>query len=122
MKIRYDRWVLPLTVPLGLGPKSSTLRISGPDLHVKMGWAFEATIPLTAIASAQHSSRRVFSRGVHGTSGRGWLVNGSAHGLVDLVLDPPVPARAVGMAINLSRLTISVDDPDALVAACARAN
>ncbi|WP_371328030.1 hypothetical protein [Mycobacterium sp. 1423905.2] len=96
------------------------LRISGPDLHVKMGWAFDATIPLAAITSAERSARRPFGWGVHSAPGRGWLVNGSSHGLVDLNIDPAVRARAVGFPIELSKLTISVDDPEALIAACAK--
>jgi hypothetical protein len=118
MKLRYDRWMLPLTVPLGLGPKTSTVEISGPDLHVKMGWAFDATIPLTSIVSAKPSTRRVLGWGVHGSPGRGWLVNGSSKGLVDLVIEPAVPAQAVRVSIELSKLTISVDNPEALIAAC----
>jgi hypothetical protein len=118
MKLRYDRWMLPLTVPLGMGPKSSTVEISDSDLHVKMGWAFDATIPLASIVSAKPSTRRPLSKGVHGTPGRGWLVNGSSKGLVELVIEPAVPAKAVGMSIDLRKLTVSVDDPEALIAAC----
>ncbi|MBE1552129.1 hypothetical protein GGC64_006216 [Mycobacterium sp. OAS707] len=121
MNLRYDRWMLPLTIPLGLGPKASTVAVSGANLQVKMGWAFDATIPLASIASAQPSTRRVFGWGVHGSPRRGWLVNGSSRGLVDLVIEPPVPAQGVRMSIELRKLTVSVDDPDALIAACARA-
>ena len=121
MKLRYDRWMLPLTVPFGLGPKTSTVAISGADLHVRMGWEFDATIPLASITSATPIGRRVFGWGVHRAAGGGWLVNGSSRGLVDLVIDPPVSAQAVRMSIKLSKLTISVDDPDELIAACPRA-
>jgi hypothetical protein len=121
MQFRYDRWMLPLTVPLGLGPKASTVAISGPDLNVKMGWAFDATIPLASVTSAKPSTRRVFGWGVHGSPRRGWLVNGSSRGLVELIIEPPVTAKAVRMEIQLSKLTVSVDDPDALIGACHRA-
>jgi hypothetical protein len=86
-----------------------------------MGWAFDATIPLASIASAKPSTRRVFGWGVHRAPGGGWLVNGSSRGLVDLVIVPPVSAKAVRKSIELSKLTLSVDDPDALIAACPRA-
>jgi hypothetical protein len=112
--------MLPLTVPFGLGPKSSVVEIMGPDLHVKMGWGFDATIPLSSITSATPSDRRIWGWGVHNTPD-GWLVNGSSKGLVDLVIDPPARAKAVQVTIKLTKLTISVDDPDALIAACPRA-
>src|SRR6478735_1496801 len=52
-ELRFDRWFLPLSVPLGLGPKNSDLRVEAGNLHVKMGWAFTATIPLASIRSAE---------------------------------------------------------------------
>jgi hypothetical protein len=121
VELRYDRFLLPLTVPLGLGPKESAVEINGSDLHVKMGWAFDATIPLSSIVSAVATDRRAWGWGVHVAPGHGWLVNGSWGGLVELVLDPPASAQALKAPITLSRLTISVDDPDALIAACPRA-
>jgi hypothetical protein len=47
-EVRYERWFLPLSVPLGLGPKNSEVRIADRTLHVKMGWAFEAHIPVAS--------------------------------------------------------------------------
>ena len=49
LELRFDRWFLPLSVPLGLGPKNSALRVEAGNLHVKMGWAFSAEIPLASI-------------------------------------------------------------------------
>ena len=45
-ELRYERWLLPLSVPLGLGPKKTEVRIADGTLHVKMGWGFEAHIPV----------------------------------------------------------------------------
>ena len=69
-ELRFDRWYLPLSVPLGLGPKNSELRLEAGALHVKMGWAFSAAIPLTSIKSAEPVETRVYSEGVHYGSGR----------------------------------------------------
>jgi hypothetical protein len=121
VELRYDRWLLPLTVPLGLGPKASVVEINGPDLRVKMGWAFDATIPLSSITSAKSSDRPAWGWGVHVAPGRGGLVNGSRSGLVDLEIEPATQAQALKAPIKLSKLTVSVDDPDALIAACPRA-
>ncbi|RUP00973.1 MAG: hypothetical protein EKK34_31655 [Mycobacterium sp.] len=116
-ELRFDRWYVPLAVAVGLGPKSSELRVEGGKLHVKMGWAFTADIPLSSIKSAEASNERVFTAGVH-VMGSRWLVNGSRKGLVQLTMDPPVPASVWWKSITLKVLVVSVTDPDALIAAC----
>jgi hypothetical protein len=80
-ELRYERWFLPLSVPLGLGPKKSEVRIADGTLHVKMGWAFEAHIPVASITRAEPCNERARTAGVHYSNGR-WLVNGSGKGLV----------------------------------------
>ncbi|UXA04705.1 hypothetical protein KXD96_17020 [Mycobacterium sp. SMC-2] len=116
-ELRYDQWYLPLAIGVGLGPKRSELRVDAETLHVKMGWAFEAHIPLASITRAERADDRVFPLGVHYSSGR-WLVNGSGKGLVALTIEPPVDAKAVTRPISLRSLSVSVIDPDALIAAC----
>jgi len=115
--LRYERWFLPLAVPLGLGPAHSEVRVEAGRLHVKMGWAFDAHIPLTSIATAEQTNPRVFSRGVHYLGGR-WVVNASGKGLVALTMEPPARANVCTMSVPLRSLWISVTDPDALIAAC----
>jgi hypothetical protein len=116
-ELRFDRWFLPLSVPLGLGPKNSELRVDAGELHVKMGWAFSAAIPLTSIKSAQPITTRVYAAGVHYAFGR-WLVNGSYKGLVKLMIDPAAQAKILKRSTTVKELWISVTDPDALIAAC----
>jgi hypothetical protein len=117
-KLRYERWFLPFSVPLGLGPKQSEVAIDGDTLRVKFGWGFEADIPLRSITKAEPNSDKLYSWGAHGWRGR-WLVNGSSKGIVELSIDPPVRASVVGVPINLCTLYVSVTDPEALIAACA---
>jgi hypothetical protein len=119
-ELRFDRWFLPLSVPLGLGPQNSELRVEAGNLRVKMGWAFTASIPLASIRSAEASSERVFEAGVHGSRNR-WLVNGSRKGLVKLTMDPPARAKVWRRSVTVSSLVVSVTDPDALIAACTAA-
>ena len=116
-KLRYERWLLPLSVPLGLGPERSEVRVEAGKLHVRMGWAFDAAIPLTSIRSAEATDARVFAWGVHYSGGR-WLVNGSGKGLVALTIDPPAQAKFWIKSVPLRSLWVSVTDPDALIAAC----
>lgn len=117
-ELRFDRWYLPLAVPVGLGPKNSELQVDGGNLHVKMGWAFLADIPLASIKSAEPANTRAYTAGVHYASGR-WLVNGSGKGLVKLKIDPAAQAKVWKRSVTVSELWISVTDPDAFVAACA---
>jgi hypothetical protein len=116
-ELRFDRWYLPLSVPLGLGPKTSQLRVEGGNLHVKMGWAFEADIPLTSIKNAEPSNARVFEAGVHYLRGR-FLVNGSRKGLVELTIEPAAQAKLWWKSVSVSTLVISVTDPDEFIAVC----
>jgi hypothetical protein len=116
-ELRYERWYLPLSVPLGLGPKHSEVRVADGTLHVKMGWAFEAHIPVASITRAEATDERAFAAGVHYSSGR-WLVNGSGKGLVALTIEPPVRAKVPFRSATLRSLVLSVTDPDALIAAC----
>lgn len=116
-QLRFDRWFLPLTVPLGLGPKNSELWVGAGSLHVKMGWAFAADIPLTSITKAEATNARVYAAGVHFGFGR-WLVNGSRKGLVALTIDPPEQAKMWKKSMTVRELWVSVTDPDALVTAC----
>jgi hypothetical protein len=115
--LRFERWYLPLAVPVGLGPSRSEIRLDVGVLHVKMGWAFEADIPLASITKAEAAKERVLAWGVHYAGGR-WLVNGSGKGLVALTIDPPVQAKVWIRSVTLRSLWVSVTDPDALIAAC----
>jgi hypothetical protein len=115
-ELRFERWYLLLSVPIGLGPKNSEVRVADGTLHVKMGWAFDAHIPLASITKAEAPKERAFTWGVHYSRGR-WLVNGSRKGLVALTIEPTVQARAAGRSVKLRSLWVSVTDPDALIAA-----
>jgi hypothetical protein len=97
------------------------VRVENGTVHVKMGWAFDAHIPISSITKAEPSTERAFTLGVHYSGGR-WLVNGSGKGLVTLTIEPPAPAKAVWRSVKLRKLVLSVTDPDALIAACTTAS
>lgn len=109
------RWVLIL---LGLGPRASWIELGAASLDVRMGWAFRAGIPRVAITAVRRDGDKWWGVGVHGGRGR-WLVNGSVRSIVAVDVDPPVRARVVGVPVTLRTLYLSVDDPDAFVAAAA---
>ena len=123
----------------------SGVRIEGGDLVVWMGEpaVFRATIPMASIAAAERvpDKKPGSSMGVHGMRGR-WLVNSAYTGLVRLTIEPHSTAlmdprsalpegstAATGLigrlflrtrTVKLKELTVSVDDPDALIAALVR--
>jgi len=106
------RWLLSV---MGMGPRFSRIELTDDSLVVRMGWAFRATVARSAITGVRAARGLVGGIGVHGWRGR-WLVNGAASGLVTLTIDPP--GRAYMMfPVQLSQLTMSLDDPDAFIEA-----
>jgi hypothetical protein len=103
----------PLFTLLGITPGSSHLDVASDRVRVRMGWAFGAELPRTSIRSVRRVPNAI-SIGVHGWRGR-WLVNGAAGPLVAVAIDPPAPARVLGVPIRLRELIVSVDDPDAVI-------
>jgi hypothetical protein len=101
---------------LGMGPALSGVDVEVEHVRVRMGWAFRATVPRTAIRSVAQASGFRLAWGVHGWRGD-WLVNGSLAGRVRLELDPAQRARVVGVPVRLRSLEVSVEQPDGLVAA-----
>ncbi|MGD0380025.1 MAG: hypothetical protein ABSC30_08575 [Acidimicrobiales bacterium] len=117
-KILYGAF-RPLLSSLGMGPRFSTVELDSGTLRVHMGWAFRAEIPVDHVTGVEPRQGFPGGIGVHGWRGR-WLVNGAATGLLAITVDPPVRAWATGIPIHLRQLTLSLEDPDALVAALGR--
>ena len=114
--MRFARIFLPLFVPLGMGPRRTRITVDGGALRVRMGWEFRATIPGAAVRSADRDHARVLGWGVHGWRGV-WLVNGSSRGLVRMDIDPPARAWVIGFPVRLRTLRLSLEEPDAFLAA-----
>jgi hypothetical protein len=100
----------------------SGVAVDAGEIRVRMG-SFKLDIPRSSVRSVQRSQARVGgTTGVHGRRGR-WLVNGSAEGLAELTVDPPVhisPSIDTLFGLGPSQvrqLTLSLDDPDGFVAA-----
>jgi hypothetical protein len=111
--------VRPLLSVLGMGPALSSIELEGDTLRVRMGWAFRTEIPVQQITGVQPRQGVPGGIGVHGWRGR-WLVNGAATGLVAISVDPPVHSWATGFPVKLRELTVSLEDPDAFIAALGR--
>ena len=117
--IRFEPWYRTLSTVVGLPPSSAYIEIDDREIAVRMGWAFRARFPRSAVASTSTPDRRPLSRGVHGFAGR-WLVNGSGRGIIGITLRSPQRARVSGVPIRLRELFVSVDDPGAVAVALAR--
>ena len=124
--IRFDRPSrIPMTV-LGASPKVSRVKVSSSTVDVRMGWAFQATIPREAIASARPLNRGLSElsgplglsvlRGVNYWQGTA-LVNGAGTGLVEITLDRPKWVRLGPLRVRMRRLIVSAEDQSGLVAA-----
>ena len=124
--IRVDRPSrIPMTV-LGTGPKVSRLKVSCSMVDIRMGWAFQATIPREAVASARPLNRGLSElrgplglsvlRGVNYWRGTA-LVNGAGTGLVEITLDRPTWVRLGPLRVRMRRLIVSAEDQSGLVAA-----
>src|ERR1700691_4782361 len=94
----------------------SSVCIEGDTLREAVGWASVASIPVRQVAAVEPRQGFPGGIGVHGWRGR-WLVNGATTGLLALTIDPPVRALATGIPVHLRQLILSLEDPDALVAA-----
>ena len=99
--IRYSPRLSWLFTILLLGRRHAEVRLTSTELDVRMGWAFHARVPRSSIRSAAPSRDVPWAIGVHGDLHGGWLVNGSATGIVLLTLDPPARARTAGFAVTL---------------------
>ncbi len=116
--IRYGLF-RPLLSVFGAGPAFSRVDVDGDHLHVRMGVAFRASVPLSSVRSVKRFSGLAGGIGVHGWRGT-WLVNGSIRGIVAIEIDPPARARVLGVPVKLRVLQVSVKSPDELVAALSR--
>ena len=108
--IRFDSWYRVLSSALLLLPSDSFVEIESGEVRVRMGWAFRARFPRSAVASASDFGKKPLSRGVHGLAGR-WLVNGSGEGIVRIALEPRQRGYVMGFPVRLRELFVSVESP-----------
>jgi hypothetical protein len=120
--IRFGRFNAALMTLFGMAPNRSFIEVTDDEVLVRMGWAFSATLPRSSIADIRRRGYVWWAFGVHslGWTTSRWVVNGSGHGMVEVVLDPPARGRTLGKSIQLREIWLSLDDPDEFVAAVRR--
>jgi hypothetical protein len=123
--ISFDRPSRKPMTALGAGPKLSRVTVSSSTVDIGMGWAFHATIPREAVASARPLNglselsgpfRIRVLRGVNYWRGTA-LVNGAGTGLVEITLDRPNWVRLGPFPVRMRRLIVSAEDQPGLVTA-----
>ena len=95
--------------------RKATVELTADSLTVKLGLTWSATIPRADIRAAAPDPLKTISIGAHGWRGE-WLVNTSTKGLVVLRIVPEGKGRCLGYPIKLSRLHVSLADPEAFLA------
>jgi hypothetical protein len=121
--ISVDRPSRSLMTVFGAGRKEPRVTLSPSTVDVRMGWAFQATIPREAVASARPLSRSELRgpfrlsvlRGVNYWAGTA-LVNGAGDGLVEITLDGSKWVRLGPLRAPMRRLIVSAEDQSGLVA------
>ena len=99
------------------GGRHARATVTDDGLVVRYGVMFSVDVPLTAVRSATRAERTWWwGIGVHGWK-HVWVANGSQRDLVRLTLDPEQRARTLGIPVRVRELIVSVQDPDAFIAA-----
>jgi hypothetical protein len=121
--ISYDdmgpvsRWADTL---MGGGPEGGRVEVDAGELRLRMA-DFKVDVPRASVRGVARSSFQTKGTiGVHSTGGR-WLANGSAHGLVEITIDPPVytprSLSSLFLRMKVHALIVSLVDPDGFIAA-----
>lgn len=113
---RYDRWCGWILGVFGSGRRLSRVILTDSELDVRLGIAYRSVVRRSTIVSLHRWTGPVYGWGAHGWRG-GWLVNGSSKGIVVLHIEPAARGRVLGFPVKLRELAISMETPEALVAA-----
>lgn len=115
--IRYAPVMAALLTVLGAGPRLSGIEVDGGAVTIRMGWVFSVRIPLDHVARVSPQGAVWWAIGVHTNLTGRWVVNGSPRGMVRIDVAPPIRGRFMGLPVRVSRVDVSAEDPDALLAA-----
>jgi hypothetical protein len=121
--IKVDRPSRTLMAAFGARRKRPRVTMSSSTVDIRMGWAFHATIPRAAVASARPIDRDELRgpfrisvlRGVNYWP-RTALVNGAGTGLVEITLDRSKWVWLAPLRAPMRRLIVSTEDQSGLVA------
>src|SRR5215207_11145258 len=117
--IRIDRWMQPFLLLVGVKRSHAAVLVNAERLQVRFG-TFRYTIRRTNLVSArQVQAKWSYGVGVHSNFVSNLIVNGSLHGLVELQLRQHQRAAILFIPVRYRRLFVSLEDPEAFLAALA---
>ena len=101
---------------LGSGPKQSWVDVRPDEVHGRMGWAGNVTIPRQDIATVGKIDRVPWwlGVGVHGLFGT-WAFSGSFSGAVKITMRTPASGRVTLIPVRPHTVYFSLDNPDEFV-------
>jgi hypothetical protein len=115
--IRVDPWFRPLLVLFGGFGERRTVTVDEETVRVQFGF-WDHRFPRSQIAGARRvRGNLLWGVGWHGDFVRRLVVNGSLGGMVGIQLTQPQRYRLLGIPGRCSRLAVSLEEPDAFVAA-----
>jgi hypothetical protein len=105
---------------MGGGPDGGRVEVDADELRLRMA-DFKIDVPRASVQAVARSSFQTKGTiGVHSRRGT-WLANGSADGLVEITIDPPVytprSLSSLFLRMKVSALIVSLVDPDGFIAA-----
>jgi hypothetical protein len=117
--IRLDPWWQPFLWLVGVLPGNAYVALAGDTVRVSFG-LFRYRFPRASVVAARpvgSASLFKIGIGIHGNLVSALAINGSLDGLVELRLQPPCRFWVLLVPMRVSRLFLSLKDPDAFVQA-----
>jgi hypothetical protein len=120
-KAGIDKITAWMDTLVGGGPGKSGVEVGPYEIRVRMG-IYKFDIPRRSVRSASRSQEKLHgTSGVHMNKKGQLLVNGSAHGLVEVTIEPPCYTnRALSTMFvkeSVNSLLVSLVDPGGFIAA-----
>ncbi|HLH26839.1 MAG TPA: hypothetical protein VK066_30300 [Chloroflexota bacterium] len=112
--MRLDPWWQPVLWLCGVVPRTAHVALEGEAVRVRFG-LFRYAFPRASVVAARCVGRaRLWTMGVgiHGNLVSRLAINGSLGGVVELRLAPPRTFWVLFIPMRVSRLYLSLEDPD----------
>jgi hypothetical protein len=117
--MRLDPWWRPLLWLVGVLPGNAYVALEGDTVRVRFG-LFRYRVPRASVVGARRRDGAklwLMGIGVHGNLVNALAINGSLGGMVELRLAPPRTFWVLLIPMRVSRLYLSLDEPDAFLRA-----
>ncbi|MFN8632631.1 MAG: hypothetical protein U0893_02165 [Chloroflexota bacterium] len=115
--IRVDPWFVPLLMPFGVVGGRREVTVDETSVQVCLGF-WSHRFPRDQVVGVRRVAGNIlYGVGWHTDFFRMLVVNGSLAGLVEIQFRSPQPFRLLGLPARCSGLRVSLEEPDAFVAA-----